>query len=77
MKKHYSSSTFKGSLEFLDVSLEDFARFSGFSVDYVRSISCGRRKKSTVISRLLFALMKQQRDSGINDCKIFAMGEEQ
>ena len=70
-------SEFRSTMQYLNTTLQEFSAFSGFSLDYIRSLSCGRRQASVVLFRLLQALLDQQEATGTNDVKRHAQGEIQ
>lgn len=74
-KTAIDAKEFRSSMRYLGITLPEFSVFSGFSLDYIRSLSCGRRQASLVTFRLLNALLDQQERTGTNDCKRHAMGE--
>lgn len=74
-KSDVSSKDFRSTIRYLGVTLQDFAYYSGFSVDYVRSISCGRKELTLILLRTLNLLIEQQNNTKTNDCKKHANGE--
>lgn len=76
-KTAIDAKDFRLAMDYLGVTLQEFAYFSGFSLDYIRSLSCGRREASIVMFRLINALLDQQETGGTNDCKRHALGELQ
>ena len=74
-KTEIKESDFRASMKYCNITLQDFASFTGFSLDTIRSVSCERYKMSVIMYRLINALLDQQEATGTNDCKRHSLGE--